>query len=81
MFQIKHSTTEAMATLLIKLTNTSNSDLPLPFRAFTKVLKDIAQQDNITKKGLLKDKSFTAYFEDNAINSVTRKLDYHTTQS
>ena len=80
MFQMKHSTTEAMATLLIKSTNASNSDPPLPFRAFTKVLKDIAQQDNITKKGLLKAKPFTAYFEDNAINSVTRKLDYHTTQ-
>ena len=47
MFQMKHSTTEAMATLLIKSTNSD------PFRAFTKVLKDIAQQDNITKKGLL----------------------------
>ena len=58
--------------------NNSDSAPPLPFRAFTKVLKDIAQQDSITKKGLLKAKPFTAYFEDNAINSVTRKLDYHT---
>ena len=33
MFQMKHSTTEAMATLLIKSTNASNSDPPLPFRA------------------------------------------------
>ena len=78
MFQMKHSTTEAMATLLLKSTNDSDSAPPLPFRAFTKVLKDIALQDSITKKGLLKAKPFIAYFEDNAINSVTRKLDYHT---
>ena len=74
MFQMKHSTTEAMATLLIKSTSNSDSSLPLPFRAFRKVLKDIAQQDNITKKTLLKAKPFAAYFEDNAITSVTRKL-------
>ena len=34
----------------------------------------ITQQDNITKKTLLKAKLFIACFEDNAINSVTRQL-------
>ena len=59
-YQMKHSTTESMATLLIKSAGNSDSSLPLPFRIFSKVLKNIAQKDNITKKALLKAKLFTA---------------------
>ena len=52
MFQVKDSTTVSKATLLIKQVPFTNP--PLPFRDFTRALKDITQQNETIKKALLK---------------------------
>ena len=59
MFQMKHCTTEALVTLLIK--SNASSSPPLAFRAVNRVLKYIAEGD-ITKKSLIKVKPFTLYY-------------------